>query len=91
MALAKIPSKDECIPIELAEKRRGQYEAVISRVFSWPDPIGYALDRDQQGMALIEFPGDHAVVWLERRHYLDASDEGRKSAAERVLREWARL
>lgn len=91
MAVAKIPNKDECIAVELPTAPRGRYEQVISRVFTWPDPIGYAIERDRQAMALIEFPGDHAVVWLERRHYLDVAEDERRTAAERVLREWARL
>lgn len=91
MALAKIPSKDECIPIELPDALRSKYEPMISRVFQWPDTIGYAVDREQQAMALIDFPADHAVVWLERRHYADTSEVDRKTEAERVLREWARL
>jgi hypothetical protein len=49
------------------------------------------MERDKQAMALIEFPGDHAVVWLERRYYLDMSEDDRSTAAEKVLREWARL
>ncbi len=91
MALAKIPSKDDCTVVPLLDKLREDYEEVISRVFRWPDPIGYAVDREQQAMALIEFPGEHAVVWLERRYYADQSDENRREAAERILREWARL
>ena len=91
MAVARIPSKDDCIAVELHNHLRNNYEAVISRIFRWPDPIGYGVDRDRQAMALIEFPQGHAVVWLERRVYAEASESEREEAAAKVLREWARL
>ena len=68
-------------------------EAFIARVFTWPDPIGFSVDREgkHQGMALIEFPADHAVVWLPRGPYVDQDTAEQLKAAQRVLREWARL
>lgn len=93
MALAKLPSKEDCIAVELKLEPKSKYEEVISRVFTWPDPIGYTVDRDTnaQGMALIEFPDDCAVVWLERRHYPQPGQVQLLETAESVLREWARL
>ena len=93
MALAKLPSKEDCLPVELPLEPSEKYQEVISRVFNWPDPIGYTVDRNTntQGMALIEFPDDYAVVWVERCHYPQQPDTTLKEVAERVLREWARL
>jgi hypothetical protein len=93
MALAKLPSKEDCLAVELPLEPSDKYEKVVSRVFTWPDPIGYTVDRDTntQGIALIEFPDDYAVVWLERKHYPQQREVEMREAAERVLREWARL
>ncbi len=93
MALAKLPSKEDCLAVELPLELGSKYEDVISRVFAWPDPIGYTIDRDAhtQGMALIEFPDDYAVVGLERRHSPQQRGAEIREVAERVLRGWSRL
>ena len=92
MSSSKVPSKEECIAVDLANQLAGTYDNVISRIISWPDSIGFAADRGgPASIALIEFPAGHAVVWLERRDYADLAEADLKETALKVLRQWARL
>ncbi len=88
-----IPTKQQCLAVTLPTETRGKHAAIIARVFAWPDRIPYTLNREtgQQDAALVEFPGECAVVWLREACYGEADDDARREAAGRIFREWARL
>ena len=93
MSPAAVPTKDECIPVSVPEETCEKHRAIIERVFTWPDPIGFGVGRETivQDTALVEFAEGRAVVWLRKASYGQAEDQVRQEMARRVFREWARL
>lgn len=93
MSPAPVYGKEDCFAVELPDQTPDMHREIISRVVAWPDRIGFAVDResDRQEAALVEFPADHAVVWLPRDAFGSLAPDAQEALALRVFREWARL